>query len=445
MKLKRILISQPKPDSDKSPWLDLPGKHKVTLDFKPFIHVEGISAAEFRKQKIDISHYTCIILNSRNAVDHYFRMASELRFTVPEKTKYFCTTEAIALYLQKYIQYRKRKIFFAQQSIDELVEPIRKNRDEKFLFVCSDKATDKTTALMESNKIDFTQAIFYKTVSSDMKSVDVPGYEMIIFFSPNGIQSLFENFPDFKQGNIRIGLFGTTTYAAAKLRGLRVDLAAPLPNAPSMTMALDLYIKEFNAKNGEVQPMVNFPVPATSVTAAVKPAETKEITPAKEKVATKKIAVKKEKPAPKVAVVKKSTPAKKTPVKSKPIKKSAAKKGVTTKTVVKKSAPKKAAPKKAAPKKAAPKKVVSKKVTPKTKSVVKKSAPVKKTKAVKKATPKKVVAKKAVVKAKPAKPIRTAGKKVVAKKKAVAKPSVKVTKKAKPAPAKKKVAAKKKR
>lgn len=401
MKLKRILISQPKPESDKSPWLDLPSKHKVVLDFKPFIHVEGIAAAEFRKQKIDISHYTCIILNSRNAVDHYFRMANELRYSVPEKTKYFCTTEAIALYLQKYIQYRKRKIFFAQQHIEELAEPIRKNKDEKFLFVCSDKATDKTTAYLETNKINFTQAIFYKTVSSDMRQVDVPGYEMIVFFSPNGIQSLFENYPDFKQGNIRIGVFGTGTYAAATLRGLRVDLAAPLPNAPSMTMALDLYIKEFNNKNGEVQPMVNFPVTTNNNTngSAAKAAEKPEA----------KVAAVKE---PKKPAIKKVAPVKKpaAPAKKKVVKKPAPKKPVAKKTPAKKAPVKK--------------KPVAKKPAPKKKPVVKKPV------------------KKSVSKAAKAKPT----KKIVAKKKAAPKKSTKPVKKSvKAKPALKKKAAKKKR
>ncbi len=373
MKLKRILISQPKPESDKSPWLDIPTKHKVHLEFKPFIHVEGVSGGDFRKQKIDISHYTCIILNSRNAVDHYFRMAGELRYSVPEKTKYFCTTEAIALYLQKYIQYRKRKIFFAQQSIEELAEPIKKNKDEKFLFVCSDKATDKTTTYLDANKINYVMGVFYKTVSSDMKNANVPSYEMIVFFSPNGVQSLFENYPDFVQGNIRIGVFGTTTYAAAVAKGLKVDLAAPLPNAPSMTMALDMYIKEFNAKNGEVKPMVNFPVAANNGN-GIKPAE------------------KEEKPTTaSVAISKKEEPSKK--------------------VVVKKVVEKKAAPKKPA-KKAVAKKTVAKKPAPKKKTAAKK--PVKKTAA--KAKPaKKVVAKK---KAAPAKKVAAKKAKPAAKKKA---------------------------
>lgn len=383
MKLKRILISQPKPESDKSPWFDIPTKHKVHLEFKPFIHVEGVSGGDFRKQKIDISHYTCIILNSRNAVDHYFRMAGELRYSVPEKTKYFCTTEAIALYLQKYIQYRKRKIFFAQQSIEELAEPIKKNRDDKFLFVCSDKATDKTSAYLEANKINFTMGVFYRTVSSDMKAVNVPSYEMLVFFSPNGIQSLFENYPDFEQGNIRIGVFGTTTYAAAIAKGLRVDLAAPLPNAPSMTMALDLYIKEFNAKGGDVKPLVNFPVATTNAN-AVKTEDKKE--------------------TPVAPVVKAETETKKPVVK---------------KTVVKKPVVKKPVEKKKAAKKPATKKVVAKKPAPKKKTTAKKPA------------------KKSTVKAKPAK-------KAVAKKKPVAAKKA-APKKAKPAVKKKAAPAKKKK
>lgn len=385
MKLKRILISQPKPESEKSPWFDIPLKHKVTLDFKPFIHVEGISAGDFRKQRIDIANYHCIILNSRNAVDHYFRMANELRYTVPEKNKYFCLTEAIALYLQKYIQYRKRKIFFAQQSVDELAEPIRKNKDEKFLFVCSDKATDKTTAYLEANHINYVQAIFYKTVSSDMRDMNVPGYDMIVFFSPNGIQSLFDNYPDFKQGDIRIGLFGTTTYAAAVAKGLRVDLAAPLPNAPSMTMALDLYIKEYNARNGDVKPMVNLPVnTAPVINIPVKPVEKTE-----PKVTGKKEAAKtKLKPT----ATRKKEVEKKT-VKPKPVAKAKAVKKAKPKTTAKKSAKpaaKKPATKSTKPAKAKPKKTVVKPV-PKKKPAARKAKP-------KPAPKKKVVAKKPVKK-----------------------------------------------
>lgn len=327
MKIKRILVSQPKPDSDKSPWYDVAAKHKLNLDFKPFIHTEGMPTQEFRKQRIDLAHYNCVIMNSRNAVDNYFRIANDVRYSVPEKTKYFCTTEAVALYLQKYIQYRKRKIFFAQTSIEELAEPIKKNKDEKFLFVCSDKATDKTTTYLEKNRINFVQGIFYRTVSSDMRSADVPGYDMICFFSPNGIDSLFENYPDFKQGNIRISVFGNQTLAAARAKGLRVDLAAPLPNAPSMTMALDIYVKEHNSKNGEISPMVVEPAPLPE---PIKKAKTEKQPKVEKPKKEKEVKVEKIEKAKstKQTIIKKSTTkavVKKKPIKN-PIKKSAVKK-----------------------------------------------------------------------------------------------------------------------
>lgn len=250
MKIKNVLVSQPRPESEKSPYFDIARNYKVNLEFKQFIKVEGLSAIEFRKQRIDLSQYSCIILNSRNAVDHYFRIANELRYTVPEKNKYFCLTEAVALYLQKYIVYRKRKIFFAQQSIEELAEPIRKNKDEKFLFPCSDKHTDKITEFLDLNKINYTKGIFYKTVSSDMTSVKIKDFDLILFFSPHGVQSLFDNFPDYQQGEQKIGVFGVITYQAAISKGLRVDLVAPMPHAPSMTMALEWFIRETN-KTGE--------------------------------------------------------------------------------------------------------------------------------------------------------------------------------------------------
>lgn len=250
MKIKNVLISQPRPESEKSPYFDIARNYKVNLEFKQFIKVEGLSAIDFRKQRIDLSQYSCIILNSRNAVDHYFRIANELRYTVPEKNKYFCLTEAVALYLQKYIVYRKRKIFFAQQGIEELAEPIRKNKEEKFLFPCSDKHTDKITEFLDLNRINYTKGIFYKTVSNDMTSVKIKDFDLILFFSPHGVQSLFDNFPDYKQGDQKIGVFGVITYQAATAKGLRVDLVAPMPHAPSMTMALEWFIRETN-KTGE--------------------------------------------------------------------------------------------------------------------------------------------------------------------------------------------------
>lgn len=386
MKVKRILISQPRPESEKSPYYDIARSHKVDMDFKAFIHVEGIPAAEFRKQRIDLAHYSCIILNSKNAVDHYFRLANEMRYTVPEKNKYFCLTEAIALYLQKYIVYRKRKIFFAQQGISELVDPIRKNKDEKFLFPCSDKHTDKITEFLDASKINYVKGVFYRTVSSNMKDINIGSYDMVCFFSPNGIQSLFDNYPNFNQGDMLISVFGPATLASAQSKGLKVHLAAPLPKAPSMTMALDLFLKEVNTRNGQFKPMIgDFPKPeekeparqsATSGAEAAKPKTEK--TP-------------KAKP---VAAAKKA-------VKEKPVKKAVAEKKVTKKAPVKKTV---------AAKTPAKKKPVAK---PKAKPVAKKAAkPVAKSKPVKKSTAKKTasgpVAKKTATK--------TASKKVTAKK-----------------------------
>lgn len=250
MKIKSILISQPKPESDRSPYFDLAKNHKVHLEFRPFIHVQGATAAELRKQRIDFSEYGCVILTSKNAVDHFFRIAGEMRYNVPESTKYFCTTEAIALYLQKYIVYRKRKIFHGNAGLDELVDPIRKNKDEKFIFPCSDKHRDSVTIFLENNKVNFTKAICYKTVYSDMSDMDLHSFDMLVFFSSNGVESLYSNFPEFEQKNLHIGTFGTETAEMAKSKGLTVQLAAPMPEAPSMAMALDLYLNAQNGKPG---------------------------------------------------------------------------------------------------------------------------------------------------------------------------------------------------
>jgi uroporphyrinogen-III synthase len=250
MKIKNIFISQPKPESDRSPYFDIAKNHKVTLSFRPFIHVEGSTAAELRKQRIDLTEYGCVILTSKNAVDHYFRLAAEMRYNVPETTKYFCTTEAIALYLQKYIVYRKRKIFHGKSGLEELIDPMRKNKDEKFIFPCSDKHRDSVTIFLENTKVNFTKAIFYKTVYSDMKDLDLYGFDMLVFFSSNGIESLFANFPDFDQKHLHIATFGTETAEMAKSKGLTVQLMAPMPQAPSMAMAIDLYLKDQHAKSG---------------------------------------------------------------------------------------------------------------------------------------------------------------------------------------------------
>jgi uroporphyrinogen-III synthase len=248
MKIKSILISQPKPESDRSPFFDIAKNYKVNLDFKPFLHVEGIEAAELRKQRIDLSEYRCVVLTSKNSVDHYFRLAADMRYTVSENTKYFCTTEAIALYLQKYIVYRKRKIFHGTTGLDDISESIRKNKDEKFLFPCSDKHRDKVTVLLENSKVNFTQAVFYRTVYSDMRELDIYSYDMLVFFSPNGIESLMHNFPKFDQKELHIAVFGAGTRKIAEENGLTVHLEAPMPKAPSMNMALEWYLKEKNGK-----------------------------------------------------------------------------------------------------------------------------------------------------------------------------------------------------
>jgi len=245
-RVKTILVSQPKPESDKSPYFDLAKKCSVKIDFRPFIHVEGISARDFRKDKINILDHTAVILTSRNGVDNFFRLCEEMRIVVPDTLKYFCISEAIAFYLQKYVQYRKRKIFVGKQKFIDLMDLIKKNKGEKFLLLCSDIHKDEIPEILDENKIDYTKAVIYKTVCSDLSDLSDVKYDMLVFFSPSGIKSLFQNFPDFKQNNTRIATFGSTTAAAAIEAGLILDIGAPMPNAPSMTMAIENYIKEAN-------------------------------------------------------------------------------------------------------------------------------------------------------------------------------------------------------
>ncbi len=243
MAIKTILVSQPKPEGDKSPYHDLAEKYKLKIDFRPFIHVEGVSSQEFRQQKINISDHTALILTSKNAVDHFFRIAEEIRYDVPDTMKYFCISEAVAYYLQKYVTYRKRKIFFGKQTIEELVEVMRKHKNEKFLLPCTDILRDKIPITLEEHKFNFTKAILYKTVASDLSDLEDVYYDMLVFFSPGGIESLFKNFPDFKQNNTKIAAFGPTTANAVIKHNLRLDVHAPQPNAPSMTGAIELFIK----------------------------------------------------------------------------------------------------------------------------------------------------------------------------------------------------------
>lgn len=248
MKVKTILVSQPEPKIENSPYFDLIDKQKVKIDFVPFIHVEGVSGKDVRTQKIDLSQYTAVILTSRNSVDHYFRITEELRFKVPDSMKYFCLSEAVAYYLQKYVVYRKRKIYVGKRTFLELAPLIKKYKSEKFLLPSSDKLKADIPEILNDLKVDWKEATFYKTVISDLSNLRDVYYDILVFFSPSGIESLFENFPDFKQNKTRIAVFGNTTVKAATEMGLRVDIQAPTPETPSMTMALEKYIKEVNNK-----------------------------------------------------------------------------------------------------------------------------------------------------------------------------------------------------
>ncbi len=248
MKVRTILVSQPEPKIENSPYFDLSEKQKVKIDFRPFIHVEGVSGKEVRGQKVDLSQFTAIILTSRNSVDHFFRIAEELRFKVPDTMKYFCLSEAVAFYLQKYVVYRKRKIYVGKRTFQELVPLIKKYKNEKFLLPSSDKLKPEIPQILNELKVNWKEATFYRTVISDLSDLRDVYYDILVFFSPSGIESLFENFPDFKQKDTRIAVFGNTTVKAAKEMGLRVDIQAPTPETPSMTMALEKYIQEVNTK-----------------------------------------------------------------------------------------------------------------------------------------------------------------------------------------------------
>lgn len=242
-KIKTILISQPKPSTEKSPYFDLAERQKIIIDFRPFIHVEGMEAQDFRQQRVDLAEHTAVIMTSRLAVDHYFRMAKELRFEVPDSMKYFCISESTAYYLQKYVQYRKRKIFHGTIKFDELLVLMKKHKSEKFLLPCSDLLKDSIPNALEVGGFDYSRAVMYRTVCSDLSDLSDVKYDILVFFSPSGIESLFKNFPDFEQGQTRIAVFGPTTSKAAEEAGLRIDIHAPTAKAPSMSMAIDQYIK----------------------------------------------------------------------------------------------------------------------------------------------------------------------------------------------------------
>ena len=243
-KVKTILVSQPEPNSENSPYTRLKEKHNLTIDFRPFIHVEGLESKEVRQQKIDFKDFDSIILTSRNSVDHFFRLAEEMRFKVPDSTKYFCQSEAVAYYLQKYVVYRKRKIYVGERSLMDLEAMFKKFKDDRFLLPSSDILKPIIPNFLDSLEIDWKRAQLYKTVVSDLSDLRDVYYDVLVFFSPSGIESLFKNFPDFEQNTTRIAVYGNTTVKAADEANLRVDIMAPTEDTPSMTMAIEKYIKE---------------------------------------------------------------------------------------------------------------------------------------------------------------------------------------------------------
>lgn len=245
MKIKNVLISQPKPaDVEKSPYYLLAKKHKVNIDFRKFITIEGVSAVDFRKDKVHLLEHTAVIFTSRNAIDHYFRMAKDMRLEIPDTMKYFCVSEAIAYYLQKYVTYRKRKIFYGRGNFAGILEIIQKHKSENFLLPCSDDYKQDLPTLMEKNKLKYSKAVIYQTLASDLTDLDINSYDMLVFFSPTGVNSLHKNFPKYEQGDTIIACFGPTTAQAVLDAGLRLDVKAPTKTAPSMTMALEEYIQK---------------------------------------------------------------------------------------------------------------------------------------------------------------------------------------------------------
>lgn len=246
MKIKSILVSQPKPATAKSPYFELAERLGLKIDFRPFIQVESVAAKEFRQSRIQILDHSAVIFTSRTAIDHFFTICEEMRITVPDSLKYFCISEATAYYLQKYIVYRKRKIFYGNGKFSDLVNVMKKHKDEKFLVPLSDIHKQDIPELLDKNGFKYSKAILYRTVSSDLSDLKDVNYDILVFFSPSGIKSLFQNFPDFKQNDTLIACFGPSTAQAVKEAGLQLDIQAPTAQAPSMTMALELYIKKAN-------------------------------------------------------------------------------------------------------------------------------------------------------------------------------------------------------
>ncbi len=245
MKIKNILISQPEPANiEKSPYHELVKKYGVSLSFRKFFVVEPLPARDFRKERINMLDYTAVIFNSRHAVDHYFRLAKEMRVEIPDTMKYFCVAESTAYYLTKYVQFRKRKIFHAKENMDVMQELFKKHKSEKFLLPCSDSHKQEIPLILQANKIQYREACMYKTLPGDISDIDFTQYDLIVFFSPSGIKSLFNSFPKFKQGKLLIGAFGQTTVEAAEKSGLKVHVPAPTKTAPSMALAIDHFLSK---------------------------------------------------------------------------------------------------------------------------------------------------------------------------------------------------------
>ena len=243
-KVKTILVSQPEPNSDSSPYTRLKEKYNLTIDYRPFIHVEGVEAKDVRMQKIDFNNFDSIILTSRNSVDHFFRLAEEMRFKVPDSTKYFCASEGVAYYLQKYVVYRKRKVYVGEKNLMDLEATFKKFKEDRFLLPSSDILKPVIPDFLDRLELNCKRAQLYKTVVSDLSDLRDVYYDILVFFSPSGIESLFKNFPEFEQNNTRIAVYGNTTISAADNAKLRVDIKAPSEETPSMTMAIEKYIKE---------------------------------------------------------------------------------------------------------------------------------------------------------------------------------------------------------
>jgi len=246
VKIKKILVSQPEPQNPKSPYFELARKYNLKIEFKPFNQVEGVTVKDFRQQKINLLEFSAVIFTSKTGIDHFFRICNEMRVVVPDTMKYFCITENVAFYLQKYIVYRKRKIFHGKSKFQDLIEVIIKHREDSYFVPLSEPHNAEIPELLAKNNIRFTIGTLYKTISSDFSNVRDFDYDILVFYSPSGIKSLRENFPDFKQGEIKIAAFGPTTACAVEQEGFRLDINAPNPKAPSMTMALDDYLKEYN-------------------------------------------------------------------------------------------------------------------------------------------------------------------------------------------------------